>query len=115
MVHLKEATILQEAEIKEVDMNTCQIQYSNVDVLKDICAGGEVGGTCLGDSGGPLSTRMDGHVYQVGVTSFGAVDCGVISRSPNVFERTASHLAWIGEITNPSNWCNAKYQAITNN
>lgn len=115
VVHLQEENVLQEAEISVVDMNNCQVHYANVDRIKDICAGGEAGGTCLGDSGGPLSTRIDGLVYQVGITSFGAVDCGVISKSPNVFERTTAHLNWIGEVTNPSKWCYGKYQAITNN
>ena len=109
-VQLQEVNVLSEVEVSEVDIHTCKAQYTNVDILKDICAGGRSGGTCLGDSGGPLSTRKEGHVYQVGVTSFGAVDCGAITNYPSVYERISAHLEWIKKVTKNSKWCGSKYQ-----
>lgn len=108
-VMLHDSEVLREVEVSKVDMSTCSSHFSNVDVTKDICAGGKDGGTCLGDSGGPLSMRKDGRVYQVGVTSFGAADCGVASNAPNVFERIEPHLHWIKQFTNFTNKCHKNY------
>ena len=45
-----------------------------------ICAGGAGKHACPGDSGGPLVTRENnGSFSLIGVTSFGAPDCGNVS------------------------------------
>lgn len=50
--------------------------------------------TCLGDSGGPLFLKKDGHIFLVGVTSYG--DDQGCSQSSN-FEIVTEHLIWIRE------------------
>lgn len=113
----------------QVDIKTCINRWSDsddgtstlVDKERNVCAGSEeeqfgkkYGQTCLGDSGGPLSTRKDGRVFAVGITSFGHPDCGIRSKVPDIFESVPYHLKWINDETNPSNWCSGKGQAIDN-
>ncbi|XP_030370393.1 transmembrane protease serine 3 [Scaptodrosophila lebanonensis] len=62
-----------------------------------LCAGklnGE-GGTCVGDSGGPLQCRLsrDGPWILAGVTSFGS-GCA-IEGFPDVYTRTSYYMKWI--------------------
>ncbi|XP_016947716.1 transmembrane protease serine 9 [Drosophila biarmipes] len=62
-----------------------------------LCAGklnGE-GGTCVGDSGGPLQCRLsrDGPWILVGVTSFGS-GCA-LEGFPDVYTRTSYYMKWI--------------------
>ncbi|KAH8247094.1 hypothetical protein KR032_009198, partial [Drosophila birchii] len=64
-----------------------------------LCAGklnGE-GGTCVGDSGGPLQCRLnrDGPWILVGVTSFGS-GCA-LEGFPDVYTRTSYYMKWIEE------------------
>jgi len=62
-----------------------------------LCAGFIQGGvdSCLGDSGGPLLTTVNGRAELIGVTSFGR-GCA----EPNfygIYTSVASYLPWIGE------------------
>lgn len=49
--------------------------------------------TCLGDSGGPIMSRENGRMVQVGVVSW-AVGCGV-NDNPSVSVNVAAYLDWI--------------------
>ena len=111
---LSRAQELMEVDVKEVDVMKCkQKHFPQVNPEKEICAGGEKGGSCMGDSGGPLQTRKNGLVYQVGIVSFGATDCSTLSKAPNVYERVTGQLDWIRENTKDANYCDAPEQAIS--
>lgn len=53
------------------------------------------GGSCMGDSGGPLQIKRNNQVFQVGVVSYGKQDCSIFSRAPNVYESIEAHFDWI--------------------
>lgn len=111
---LSRAQELMEVDVKEVDVMKCKQQhFPQVNPEKEICAGGDNGGSCMGDSGGPLQTRKNGRVYQVGIVSFGATDCSTLSKAPNVYERVTGQLDWIRENTKDANYCDAPEQAIS--
>mmetsp|Transcript_16378 Transcript_16378/g.39002 ORF Transcript_16378/g.39002 Transcript_16378/m.39002 type:complete len:107 (+) Transcript_16378:29-349(+) len=68
-----------------------------------ICAGEQDRGTCGGDSGGPLFQKNT----LVGLTSFGAMNCGLI---PDVYTSIAGTIYWIRskvcvDSTDPPSWC----------
>ncbi|XP_041980976.1 uncharacterized protein LOC121734431 [Aricia agestis] len=101
------ATILQAGDVEILDTHTCDnilkpFHNRNWHGFTDnqMCAG-KPGGrvdTCKGDSGGPLSIRLEGYDYislhlVVGVTSFG-IQCSVRDR-PGVYTRVASYVNWI--------------------
>ena len=102
---------LREADLNEVPTEQCNEFYEAIDGEKVICAGGEKG-SCQGDSGGPLMTRKNGQTYQAGIVSFGGADCGIIMKTPSVFERPTAHIEWIKENTQGAKWCSAPDQAI---
>lgn len=111
--HLSKAQELMEVNVKEVNVMTCKEEYFPlVNPEREICAGGDKGGSCMGDSGGPLQTRKNGRVYQVGIVSFGTTDCSTISKEPNVYERVTGQLRWIKENTKDAEYCDAPEQAI---
>ena len=102
-----DAKIMHEVEIDEVANSTCTNQYWGSSFIPEqhICAGTK-GGTCQGDSGGPVSTRHDGHVYQVGVVSFGQIGCGIQGQiKPDISQRVTHHLPWIQANTRDAQWC----------
>ncbi len=49
-------------------------------------------GGCSGDSGGPLTTRIAGVTYLVGVTNFGAASA--CDKTPTVFASVGDYTAW---------------------
>lgn len=111
--HLSKAQELMEVNVKEVNVMTCKEEYFPlVNPEREICAGGDKGGSCMGDSGGPLQTRKNGRVYQVGIVSFGTTDCSTLSKEPNVYERVTGQLRWIKENTEDAEYCDAPEQAI---
>ena len=91
---------------------TCIHHYGDVafDPEKEICAGDERGG-CQGDAGGPLSTRKDGYVYEVGIASYASGGCNMDegTRDPGVYERVTYHLDWIKKHTAGAGWCAAPH------
>lgn len=90
---------LQHTDLDIVSDHQCSKHYGrNRDMRKLICGGGSTT-TCDGDSGGPLMTRNNGRVFEVGVTSFGRKDCGLKTGTPSGFERISFHMDWINNIT----------------
>jgi len=99
-----------ETEVSEVLMHTkvpvlsnerCQTwlnQKSPLEILIDessLCAGFEDGrhDGCKGDSGGPLTTRIDGLAVLIGVVSIG-LGCGQ-PKLPGLYSRVAHITPWI--------------------
>lgn len=96
---LKDSDCLQHADLDVVSDKECKLQWGGdrLDMKKTMCAGGKTN-ICDGDSGGPLMTRRDGRVFQVGITSFGRKDCGMNTGTPSGFERVSAHLDWIRKV-----------------
>uniref|UniRef100_A0A8C2VA25 Serine protease 48 n=1 Tax=Chinchilla lanigera TaxID=34839 RepID=A0A8C2VA25_CHILA len=95
---------LQEVEIPIINYEDCDHLYNPFGiffpalepVIKEdmICAGGLRTGkdSCKGDSGGPLSCRIDGVWIQIGVVSWGS-DCGTYL--PGVYANVTYYQKWI--------------------
>ena len=103
----KVAPVLQEVGVRHVDPDLCKVIYRDAFQKKQmICAGEENRGTCGGDSGGPLFTKNT----LVGITSFGAVVCGMI---PDVYTSTAGQIDWIRSKVcvddDPPSWCSGSH------
>jgi secreted trypsin-like serine protease len=56
-----------------------------------------VRGACSGDSGGPLLVSDNGEWFQVGVVSFGPVNCGAVN-APDVFTRVSEFVDWVDSV-----------------
>lgn len=80
------------------------LQNYNPDLITDntICATWvtqEGESTCSGDSGGPLSTVVDGQDVLIGVTSFVSTE-GCQSGRPSGYSRTSAFQQWIEDTIN---------------
>ena len=99
---------LNEAELFEVFDPRCT-PYGSVWNQKKMCARSYTQGTCNGDSGAPLGTRHNGHVYIAGTLSLGPIDCGVDSslnpKRSSVYDKVVTYLDWIQENTSDAKWC----------
>lgn len=101
---LVDAHELREVEVDQVGYKKCRRTWQ-IEKEKQICAGSK-GGVCSGDSGGPLSTRNNGHVYQVGIASYVGNACGTKGGIiPDVYSRITGHLEFIKENTKDGKWC----------
>uniref|UniRef100_A0A1I7YHN2 Peptidase S1 domain-containing protein n=1 Tax=Steinernema glaseri TaxID=37863 RepID=A0A1I7YHN2_9BILA len=98
-------TRLHSAEVKSVDHDTCQREWSKWNATissEQICTSVDPAGTGPGDSGAPLIYKR--HVpgsnttewRLLGVSSTGTTPPG---ESPDVFTRVPSFCAWIGNVT----------------
>ncbi|CAM9819219.1 unnamed protein product [Bubo scandiacus] len=93
--HGKLSESLQQAEVKLVDKESCNLAAYHGEVTeKMLCAGLPQGGvdTCQGDSGGPL-LYSGGHWQVVGIVSWGQ-GCGTPS-TPGVYTSVRAYLNWI--------------------
>ncbi|RWS18500.1 Polyserase-2-like protein, partial [Leptotrombidium deliense] len=70
---------------------------------KQFCTQAKGKGICDGDSGGPLSSKINGHVTQVGINSYVAL--GTCGEKPEVTTRVSAFLKDIYSVTDGSNWC----------
>ncbi|KAK0135424.1 Granzyme A [Merluccius polli] len=91
--------VLKSAEVNVMGRGTCNRYWHSQPVITPdmVCAGPQGMNnnqdTCRGDSGGPLLCNK----VQVGVTAFGAGDCGDRSR-PKVYTfLSKQHIDWIKE------------------
>lgn len=75
-----------------------------MDETKVCTRGAEDENTCKGDSGGPLTVRVEGHedgtnrkfrYMQIGVISLGFRDCGVVKGTPAIYTNVAAFIDWI--------------------
>jgi secreted trypsin-like serine protease len=112
---------LHQASITYVDNTTCQSSTSTLSGLHDsqICFTGPtnsttslLSGVCSGDSGGPVYWNNSGTYVQVGITSFGPVNCGTglgTAKITGVFTEIADYSTWITNVLNGST--SAQYTA----
>lgn len=112
---------LEEATISPITHSHCDEIYRNkVDTSEDLsdsilCGNGDPG-ILSGDFGGPLSTRVDGQVYQIGISSHYFHDHEEFNKDIKLFdafERISSHILWIESETKDARWCGGKFQAVS--
>lgn len=103
------ATILQEAEIEIVDIETCKQAWAGQSIVatdSNICigtiAGRETTSACHGDSGGPLVCETSAGWTVFGATSFGDSVSGVCSTAnrPAAYTSVHSFYDWIQAVMN---------------
>ncbi|KAI1287413.1 Transmembrane protease serine 9 [Halotydeus destructor] len=100
-----------EVFVPEVDFDRCQ-KYHGFRVKKGkvVCAGGLKGkDSCVGDSGGPLMSHVNGTVYLVGVVSFGD-SCGEVGKY-GVYTKVTQFLDWIAESA-PDSWTCPRQEVV---
>lgn len=88
--------VLQEAKVKILPNKLCHKHWPQSKIHgKIICAGnlGEKTGSCTGDSGGPMTDKVKGTNYLIGVVSFGQ-DCAT-PNVPQVYMEVAAFRDWI--------------------
>mmetsp|Transcript_58822 Transcript_58822/g.97192 ORF Transcript_58822/g.97192 Transcript_58822/m.97192 type:complete len:695 (-) Transcript_58822:417-2501(-) len=59
-----------------------------------LCATAEIQDSCTGDSGGPLVVQDGTTHVQVGIVSYGAMNCGA-STEHTVYTRVSNYMSWI--------------------
>ncbi|XP_003743912.2 transmembrane protease serine 9 [Galendromus occidentalis] len=92
-------TLLYKSKLPLIPRSECDARYvKKYDIRispKQLCAGrNKDSGTCVGDSGGPLSCETGGTYKVVGVTSFGGRHCNT-NVFPDVFTRVSAYRRWI--------------------
>ncbi|KAK0072080.1 hypothetical protein PV325_011925, partial [Microctonus aethiopoides] len=95
----KKADHLQQVQITVINQNECIKAYSNFSVTIDenfICAGGsqDKRDACKGDSGGPLMLQSNNTFYEIGIVSFGNIQCPSLT-IPGVYTAINRHLDFI--------------------
>ncbi|RWS19264.1 hypothetical protein B4U80_04178 [Leptotrombidium deliense] len=96
-----------ESSYIEYDLNKCKHNYKisrePVTITENqFCAGLNGHGTCLGDSGSPLTSRQEARHYLVGLDSFGLY-CNVLNST--LYTNVFNYLDWIMENTRDGNYC----------
>ncbi|MCG3862575.1 MULTISPECIES: serine protease [unclassified Photobacterium] len=98
--------VLMETELSYFPTNECYNKMlasngswlsSGVDTLKLCTLEQSSVGVCRGDSGGPLYyERADGSKIQLGITSFGTIECAI--GLPDVYTRVGGYDDWISNV-----------------
>lgn len=99
------STVLRTATVYDVtgpNPLPCGDYGANFNAAFQICAGVPGGGTdaCLGDSGGPLTSVVNGEVRLVGVVSAGT-GCA-LANFPGIYTRVSTYASWINNTADPS-------------
>jgi secreted trypsin-like serine protease len=94
----KTTNYLQWLAFTRIPPDTCQRtrRENRPDFLlpeSQLCATGDEGSACNGDSGGPMVTRMGLKWYLAGIVSFGTSTCD--SSAPGFYTRVASFYGWM--------------------
>lgn len=93
----KKIPMLQGANVYTANGNYCASldgAYQDFDPSRQLCAGGDSVGTCIGDSGGPLyAVTSDNYLVLSGITSWGR-DCATVGY-PGVYTDVAVFADWI--------------------
>ncbi|XP_075221525.1 uncharacterized protein LOC142324567 [Lycorma delicatula] len=90
------SSILQKLQVTVLTNRQCAIQIDDRVGSGMICASpSDLGGTCFGDSGGPLSVENDGIGVLIGIVSFGVTGCAIIPAFPDLYTRVTEYINWI--------------------
>lgn len=81
---------LRYVDLDYVENSQCPWSTDNT----QICAGGQNKDTCRGDSGGPLIAQYQGQLWLMGLTSFGARECGQ-EEAVGVYTDVSAFKSWI--------------------
>jgi len=122
---LVEPQYMHETQVTAISDQECQDYFDKTDYpaifnktltlcTRDIDS---LAGPCNGDSGGPLSTRKYGRVYQMGTNTFSHPTCNIMTDintvvSPSGYERISEHLPWIRKNTLDGKYCRGEHQAF---
>lgn len=88
------AQLLQALQLGHVPGRQCRSIWHLLDGTQ-LCAGGaERQDTCTGDSGGPLVLHHQGRPWLMGITSYGARECGTAG-VPGVYTAAGSFTGWM--------------------
>ncbi|KAK0182321.1 hypothetical protein PV327_000472 [Microctonus hyperodae] len=90
---------LQQTQLTVMNQKKCIEAYTNYSVIIDenvICAGGpqDKKDACKGDSGGPLMIQSNNTFYEIGIVSFGNIECSSLT-IPGVYTAINRHLDFI--------------------
>ncbi|XP_037713487.1 melanization protease 1-like [Drosophila subpulchrella] len=106
------SSILRTANLMQVHRSYCSVIFGSKVDTSHICAAGFNSGTCAGDSGGPISAKIqfnDGsnRVVQLGIVSYGGRPCLNYSVHTNVMH----YINWILEVVQQYTQTTQVYQA----
>lgn len=114
--------VLKEYDATYLDHNTCheranrwiQFHLRRDSILPEhLCLGFEQHSTtCVGDSGSPVASLIQGRYVQTGVMNWGPT-CATSQRgqgSPVIFARVSSFLDWIKDNTDNAKWCKSGFE-----
>lgn len=88
------ARVLQALRLGHVPGRQCRSTWHLLDGSQ-LCAGGAPQqDTCTGDSGGPLVLEHQGRPWLMGITSYGAKECGMAG-VPGVYTAAGSFTGWM--------------------
>ncbi|CAL4096148.1 unnamed protein product, partial [Meganyctiphanes norvegica] len=93
------ASVLHEVTVPVLDPSCPGYDEGGIPLTnKMVCAGVANAGkdSCQGDSGGPLVVKKSGSYVQIGVVSFGPLDC----QGTGTYTRVSKYLKWIKDNTN---------------
>ena len=105
-----DATVLHEAVIAQRPAQDCLNVWTGngnhkFNPATEICAGTDTS-SCHGDSGGPISIRKNGRVFQVAITSYAENSCNLNTQhAGNVYMKVNAYLDWIRENTQGAQTC----------
>ena len=87
-------TALQKANLSHMTDEDCAVEWGGDFIAGPmICAEAAPGVSgCMGDSGGPLATRVGSTWYLAGIVSWGSSECADL---PNVYAKTSQYHDWI--------------------
>lgn len=93
------AKVLQKAQVRMINYDTCNRLMSDQLTSRMLCAGVLSGGVdaCQGDSGGPLSVPTGSRMFLGGVVSWG--DGCARRNKPGIYSRVTKYRGWIKEKT----------------
>lgn len=99
---------LKEATVPEIDIGICQraLGFRRVYEHIQICAARKGEDACRGDSGGPLGSRVNGRVYQVGIVSYGSEMCA--TGFPGIYTKVSMYMDFIGPAIASGTTCKAE-------
>ncbi|XP_012230032.1 trypsin [Linepithema humile] len=94
---------LQYVNLEYVDLSVCSEAVSRLAGSSpvhetNVCTGPLTGGisACSGDSGGPLTSCVDGEDQLTGIVSWGIIPCGTVG-APSVYTKVSAFKSWIDE------------------